>query len=228
MSKDLSKLLKETLEAEAEKRKLFPGGMLTLLDIPGRKELPEVDRSIRHPLLVDIVEHTPDLYAELITIIRSGAYIHVAAEAIGITERALRKWIQQGGKDVEAELDTYYARFVYDIRRAIAQCRADKERKVAETDPKTWLSKGPGRIFGDQWGKKEQVRIEEEVQDAIDVQIAPKSIGFEEEDTPDKVQMDAKTQLEAIEALEAAGQSTYSTEFKNNLRRQAGLPIVEE
>lgn len=228
MAKDLKALLEQQMKEDEQRKKLFPGGLPTLMDVPGRRDLPEVDnRNGRPSVLVEIVTLVPELYTDFIMLIRSGAYIHVAAEAIGISETTFRNWINQGGKDMQAEKDTFYSRLVYDVRRAIAQCRADKERKIAETDPKTWLTKGPGKIFGDQWGKKEQVQLEEQPQDAIDSQITQKAIEVEEEQKTSKIEMDVKMQLEAIEALEAAGQGSYSIEFKNSLRKQIGLPALE-
>lgn len=223
MAKDpLQDAIERTVEEETVE---FPGGLLTLQKKKGARPLPPYSNDGRRPVLIDLVLYNQDLYNEFLTLIRTGSYFHVAAEAIGISERTFRSWISQGSEDAKADEDTFFSRFYYDIRRATALCRADRERKIAETDPKTWLSKGPGRMFGNEWGKQETREVERE-QDAIEgIIIKQQQIEVQQES---KIELDAKEQLEAIEAMEAAGQGTYSKEYKNALRQKAGLPLIED
>jgi len=157
--KKVPKYREERRKKRVPNKTIFPSVGLpqyTLLDIPDRANLPAEPPGTRPSILVQIVTETPDLYKKLITLIRMGAAGHVAAERLGISEKTFYEWARIGRQELQqAEPpDTYYTRFYTDIRRAVAMKRSEIEIEVAATEPKKWLSHGPGRIFGDNWSDK--------------------------------------------------------------------------
>ena len=148
-----------------EDQPLFPQNGLpqyTLLDVPDRVPLPVLPPGKGRPFtLPEIVETTPHIYAKLITFIRSGASGNVAAVFIGICEKTFYEWCKIGAEEMgrDPAPDTYYTRFYNDIRRAVALMRSELEIEIAATDPKRWLSHGPGRIFGDNWTDKPTTNV---------------------------------------------------------------------
>ncbi len=139
----------------------LPGGLETLEAIPGRKDLPIIEGAGRICLLVDIINHTPETYSIYLNELRRGAYFGPAAESVGIPTSTIARWGQYGRRDINEGLDTYYSRFWKDVRKAVAQCQVKVEQFIAKTDPKKWLARGPGTIFGDQWNDN---RVEESSQ----------------------------------------------------------------
>lgn len=195
-----------------------PGGILTNLDIEGRKPLPEIVDGRYRSLLHDIVEHNPDTYAEFIMLIKQGAYYHTAAEACGISEKTLADWSRKGRRDLDTATDSVYSRLTLDVRRAVAKARVKREIQIAETDPKKWLSLGPGRIFGNQWAEEKSSEHEPEV---MEVELKEQLELEHKEDTGmTTAKIDPKSELEAIEALEAAGQGQWPESHKEALRKQ--------
>ena len=129
----------------------LPGGLRTLLDVEGRMELPPVPKGPSRSLLHDLVEFNPDTYAQYIMFLRAGAYYHTAAEAIGIEYDTIRAWAERGKKDLTTQTDSYYSRFVLDVRRAVASTRVRAEMILFDQDVKKWLTLGPGKMFGNEW-----------------------------------------------------------------------------
>ena len=125
----------------------------TLLDVPDRVKLPPIPSTGRPCFLIQMATEQPDLYKQLITLIRHGASGNVAAERWGIHEQTFYSWAKIARKEMlqDEVPDTFYTRFYSDVRRAIAMRTSEIEVEIAVTDPKKWLSHGPGRIFGDRW-----------------------------------------------------------------------------
>ena len=133
---------------------LFPGGIETLLPCKSRKPLPQLmQRRGRKELLVEIVTHAPEIYQNLISQIQAGVSFNIAAECAGIAERTFFLWGWKGKTDADSNVDSYYARFYRDVRRAAATQAARCERDIALNSPAKWLTHGPGRIFGNPWAK---------------------------------------------------------------------------
>lgn len=131
----------------------LPDGLETLLDVPGRKPLPEIPkRAGRKERLPEIIEFAPEVYSRMIAQIRLGVSFNVAAEAAGINEATFYDWGWRGANDREQGIDSYYSRMYSDVRRANAYVTADCEQQVRARNPTRWLSQGPGRIFGNPWG----------------------------------------------------------------------------
>jgi hypothetical protein len=130
------------------------GEILTLLDVPGRKELPEIPkRAGRKCKLEEIVNFAPEVYRGLITKIRCGVSFNVASETVNINESTFHDWGWKGKNDLNDGLDTYFSRFYTDVRRAAANITADCEMSVTARNPIKYLTQGGGRIFGNPWGK---------------------------------------------------------------------------
>lgn len=208
-------------------RNLFPGGRETLLDVPDRKPLPEIEARVGRPcILIDLIRHSPDIYAQFIAFIQAGAYFHVAAEAVGISTSTLKNWVARGRNDLHCGLDTWYSRLLGDVRRAVALSRVGREIAIAADSPAKWLSNGPGRIFGEHWVEN---RTSEQIEepDSLESTVSPLEIEDKrEQKKEDEIEgtivlnLDAAKELETIEALEEAGLAQYSEEHKEALRRQ--------
>lgn len=204
----------------------LPGGVLTLMDIKYRKPLPDIPDKGRRCLLYDMIAFTPDTYTEFIMMIRGGAYFHVAAEACGIGESTMYEWARKGRDALASGQDTYYTRFLLDVRKAVAHCRASCEMTLKDLDPKRWLTLGPGKIFGNQWTEPSQ---NQHVSDQTPVQSEDGLLGTMKDqakiegkidDGMTVVNLDPKQELDTILALEAAGQGQWPDEYKESLRKQ--------
>lgn len=216
----------------------------TLLELPNRKELPHFTQRKpgRKCKLYDLVLHSPDTYARLITYIKSGVSFNVAAAAIGIAERTFYEWGEKGSVDFEAEKDTYFSRFYRDVRKAVATATADCEMSVKELDPRKWLAHGPGRIFGGSWSdnmsrgpnydpnKNPAPQIQ-----YIDVPFkalpAPINIETGNSSSPEKtkealsLEVPKDLEYEAFKVLENIGCITMSEEFKQAFDQQQSTPL---
>ena len=83
-----------------------------------------------------------ELQRTIVAYIRAGAYPAVAAEATGVPASVFRQWIDRGGKRRGPAL---YRNFRAAVVEAAAQARVTAELACFQDDPKTWLTKGPGR-----------------------------------------------------------------------------------
>ena len=140
----------------AKRDPLFPGmgiPQYTLLEMPERVDLPPIPNTGRPSFLVQIVTENPDVYRQLITLIRLGVIGHVAAVKLGINQNTFYDWAKTGRQELALAdpPDTFHTRFYNDVRRAVATKRAELEMEIAVSDPKKWLSHGPGKIFGNDW-----------------------------------------------------------------------------
>jgi hypothetical protein len=74
--------------------------------------------------------------------IRAGAYPHVAAAAAGVDPAVFADWMEKGAKKRAVEA---YRQFAAAVQLATAQARLAAEMAVHQEDPRTWLTKGPGK-----------------------------------------------------------------------------------
>jgi len=221
-----------------EDQPLFPTNGLpqyTLLDITDRVPLPQIPPSNGRPFtLPDIVQLTPHIYAKLITFIRCGASGNAAAVVIGICERTFYEWCAIGGDQMRENPvpDTYFTRFYNDIRRAVAVKRTELEVEIAATDPKRWLSHGPGRIFGDNWNDRLPSRDPQSLPPptpALAISSSSEesaaSLGKEsdvEEGEFTSVRVSESLSLDALEVLEESGVVEVSRSYRSQVNKQRG------
>ena len=85
---------------------------------------------------------TPEIQRTIVAFIRAGAYPHTAAEAAGIPAALFRSWMEAGAKRKGRAV---YRGFRAAVTEAAAQARVTAELACFTDDPKTWLTKGPGR-----------------------------------------------------------------------------------
>jgi hypothetical protein len=86
---------------------------------------------------------TPDIQSSICAYIRSGAFPHIAAEAAGVPQEVFDDWLKLGSA---AKKSTgKYRRFADAVRAANAQVRLRAESELLDTDPKSWLTQGPGK-----------------------------------------------------------------------------------
>ena len=96
------------------------------------------------------------LVDEIADAVRRGAFLHVAAEASGVSRRTLFSWLERGRElagaaDDGAELDEreqLFVDLVFAVTMAHAQARLRAEGAVLEENPLAWLRFGPGRDHG--------------------------------------------------------------------------------
>lgn len=98
-------------------------------------------------------------YHRMLELVRLGAYDHVASAALGITPSTFARWMKEGGDGKDALSRKFYL----DVMEARNQARALAEIEVKKTDPKFWLTRGPGKhsqVFQD---AREDGQVEETV-----------------------------------------------------------------
>ncbi len=85
---------------------------------------------------------TPALHSQIVASIRSGGYVHVAAEAWGIPQGIFEEWLVRGDRQGAREP---YASLAAEVRTARAQARLRAETEAFKRDARSWLEHGPGR-----------------------------------------------------------------------------------
>jgi hypothetical protein len=98
---------------------------------------------------------TPEVHKTLVAYIRSGAYPGTAAQAAGIDRTTFERWLTLGAK---RRGPRRYRELLRATTEAAAQARVTAELEVFHNDPKTWLTKGPGRETKDTPGWSGVVR----------------------------------------------------------------------
>jgi hypothetical protein len=96
-----------------------------------------------------------ELVDKVCSYIRSGAFPEVACEACGIPVHVYRKWMQKANSKGSRKI---FRQFRDAIIEASATARIYAEIAVFKDDPKTWLSKGPGRERHDMPGWTQPTR----------------------------------------------------------------------
>lgn len=97
--------------------------------------------------LAHLIRDRPDQYRRMLDYVRAGAYLHVAAAAIGVTPETVSRWLSKGEKAKSG----HYAEFRQDILAAVAEASLVAEVQVKQNKPETWLRCGPRRLLGDEW-----------------------------------------------------------------------------
>lgn len=87
--------------------------------------------------------------AEMLLALQSGCYAHTAASMIGIAPHTLSKWLARGRAENSGKYRDLWDRVVEAL--SIARCQA--EIKVAQTNPLHYLTRGAGRILGDNYSE---------------------------------------------------------------------------
>ena len=80
---------------------------------------------------------TPDRCADIISAISRRAPYQLAAEANGISERTLFYWLEEGVRDLDANIDSEYAQFLQSIKRAEMQKVMEHTDMIA-AKPERW------------------------------------------------------------------------------------------
>jgi hypothetical protein len=90
-----------------------------------------------------------DKLAEMLLALQSGCYAHTAASMIGIAPHTFSKWLKRGREEDSGKYKDLWDRVVEAL--SIARCQA--EIKVAQTNPLHYLTRGAGRILGDNYNE---------------------------------------------------------------------------
>lgn len=85
---------------------------------------------------------TTEIANLIVSLVRSGAYPHVAAAAAGVPRREFRRWMRLGR---EEDADDLYRSLVQRVFQAAGQCRALAETSIRDNGPLNWLKYGLGR-----------------------------------------------------------------------------------
>jgi hypothetical protein len=84
----------------------------------------------------------------MLNYVRAGAYLHVAAAAIGVAPDTISRWLKKGEN---ARNGSDYSRFRRYVLSAVAEASLVAEAQVKQSKPETWLRCGPRRLLGDEW-----------------------------------------------------------------------------
>lgn len=74
---------------------------------------------------------------DIVTAISKRVPYRLAAEANGISERTLFNWLEEGTKDLEANIDSEFARFLQSIKRAEMQ-KVVEHTDIIAARPERW------------------------------------------------------------------------------------------
>jgi hypothetical protein len=85
---------------------------------------------------------TPEIESAIVSYIRSGGYLWVAAEGAGIPRRVFAQWLRRGAK---LRSRSRYRSFYVLVLQARAQARLAAEIETRKKDPRSWLTHGPGK-----------------------------------------------------------------------------------
>ena len=110
---------------------------------------PPRDRPLGGPAAERLADHVADATHA------AAAQARVAAEAAGVAQETFRHWMNLGGK---RRGPMRYRAFRTAVYAAAAQARVAAELAVYQDDPRTWLTKGPGRETTDTPGWSGVVR----------------------------------------------------------------------
>lgn len=100
-----------------------------------------VRRRGRPSKLVALTRDLPELYADMLDLIRLGAFVQVAAQFIGVAPDTFSRWMSKGGRQRRG----IYRQFRQDVLQATAEARVSAEIRVYREAPLSWLRFGPGR-----------------------------------------------------------------------------------
>lgn len=129
-----------------------PDGEVRTLLCPKDKLPPNtLDGRGRKNTLQELVLYRPDAYRKMIGLLALRVGQAVAAEYVNVAAWTFAGWMNKGMQDIAAQIDTFDARLVYDVRKAIAYARAKSEIEVGHMDPLIYLQRGAGRALGDEW-----------------------------------------------------------------------------
>jgi hypothetical protein len=105
-----------------------------------------------------LVKMSPATEASIINMIMAGAFPTTAAKAHGIGPTTWWEW-RKKGKEGKAP----YKDFERKISIAESMARVTAEVEVKKTDPKFWLTRGPGRDRGDPndpgWTDRQSIEV---------------------------------------------------------------------
>lgn len=86
-------------------------------------------------------EYTPERLQAILDDINDRIPYEIAAEANGIRERTLYRWINKGWEELEAGLDTPLAKFCQDLKK-VERNKIKKHLEKLENNVERWQSDG--------------------------------------------------------------------------------------
>jgi hypothetical protein len=108
--------------------------------------------------------------------LRTGSYRGDAARRVGIAEHTLYEWISRGRDDFEAGIDSPCCQLFRDIQKAEADAKVNALALIAKAanngawQAAAWMLE---RKNPEQWGKRERVQVEGNVDHTLSVSILP-------------------------------------------------------
>ncbi len=108
---------------------------------------------------------TPQLIDKISAYIHGGNYVNTSCYAVGISESIYYRWIEQGTKDMENNIDSIYVQFCESVKKADANCEIDI---ISDTKRKVLESKRPidGIIFASRrWKDRWAERVDSDISD---------------------------------------------------------------
>lgn len=225
------KAASQKVKALPESITLEGTGILTLLDVPNRKKLPEPPIEL-DAKIYDIVRNRQDEYKEFLGFIGDGFSISSACSGSGVgTYTEIMTYIRRGMQDItrnkkEIE-DSYYSRFYIDFTRIAGVVVGEAEANLKDTDPKFWLRNSQvSRLFGDHWRDDPDKKVSHFHTGSIE-----HSLGLdrpEEKSNPDELYIEGELVAGAIEEMAHAGLVNLTPDFELAKRIQRGEILSDD
>lgn len=88
---------------------------------------------------------TEDYILTIVENIEQGAYMWVAAGAVGVSRQTIYNWLRLGERSREGDKYALHRRLFDEVSKARARARMSAESRVFGDNPFNWLRYGPGR-----------------------------------------------------------------------------------
>lgn len=204
--------------------------ILTLLDVPNRKKLPEKPQELDCKLY-NIVHKQSNEYKEFLAFIRDGISPSAACASSGIcTYSEVMVYLKRGIQDVNRNpteiVDTYYSRFYIDFIRTAGLPVGEAELHIKETDPKFWLRNSPlSRMLGDHWRDDPDKKVTHSHSGSIEHFLGADS---KQEVNPDELLIEGEVVNDALQDLQKSGLITLNPDYDIAKRIQRGELLSED
>jgi hypothetical protein len=121
-----------------------------------------------------LLEEYPKVADDIMTAIRAGNYLHVAAEFAGISKDTLFAWIKRGKRDIRAGRDTVYAKFAAGQEQALAHAEVHSVAAIRAATKENWQAAAwlLERRHPDRWGRHVNIHLEQCTDEQIESALA--------------------------------------------------------
>ena len=102
-----------------------------------------------------LLETHPKIGEDIITAIKAGNYLHVAAAFAGVSKDTYFDWMKRGARDIRAGRETVYARFSAGVDQALAHAEVHSVAAIRGATKENWQAAAwlLERRHPDRWGR---------------------------------------------------------------------------